>query len=49
MISENMASQFRQSVGAFGEGATQKDYLNAECQLVNNKGACEQVIAMASK
>jgi hypothetical protein len=34
---------------AFGEGATGKDYLAAECQLVHNKKACDQFAAMVSK
>ncbi len=33
----------------FGEGATSKDYFNAECQLVHNKKACDAFLAMASK
>jgi hypothetical protein len=32
-----------------GDGATMKDYLAAECQLVDNKKACDQFMTLASK
>jgi hypothetical protein len=38
--------QYRDWVDA--DGATMKDSLAAECQLVNNKKACDQLIALAS-
>jgi hypothetical protein len=34
---------------AFGEGATSRDYFNAECQLVGDRKACDQFVAMAAK
>lgn len=39
--------QYRDWVDA--EGATMNDTLAAECQLVNSKKACDQLIALASK
>lgn len=39
--------QYRDWVDA--DGATMKDSLAAECQLVNNKKACDQLMALGSK